>query len=71
MLAINTTARIINPPHVAADYHPATTAAYRLGAYAAQLGEECRATKYFVFPQDQRDYQRGYASIAKANEVQQ
>lgn len=66
MLFINTTARIINEPHVAADHYPATTPAYRLGAYAAQLGEICVPEQMFVFIQDQRDFCKGYASVAGA-----
>lgn len=70
MLSINLAAKIINPPHVAADYHPATTSAFRLGAYAAQLGEECRPSSYFIFPQDKRDYVLGFRSVAES-QVQQ
>lgn len=71
MIAINLNSVIINPPHVAADYHPATTSAFRLGAYAAQLGEPCAPNTYFIFPQDRKDYVLGFRSVAKANEVQQ
>lgn len=66
MIAVNLNSRIINEPHVAADHYPATTAAYRLGAYAAQLGEICCPESMFVFIQDKRDYCKGYASVAGA-----
>ena len=66
MIAVNLNSRIINEPQVAADYHGGTTSAYRLGAYAAQLGEICCPESYFVFIQDKRDYCRGYQSVAGA-----
>lgn len=51
---------------VASDFHPAMTAAYRLGAYSAQLGEICVPEQMFVFIHDQRDFCKGFASVAGA-----
>jgi len=56
----------------AADFIPATvpptTSAYRLGQYAAQLGEDC-LPRAFIFRHEQKDYCRGWKdAIAKANE---
>lgn len=62
MLAINLNTKLIT----AADHYPATTAAFRLGAYAAQLGEICCPESLFVFIQDKRDFCKGYASVAGA-----
>lgn len=67
MLSINLNSRIINEPHVAADYHPATvpptTSAYMLGFYAAQLNEVYAPP--FMLRHDVREYFRGYqAAIA-------
>lgn len=66
MLFINTTARIINEPHIAADYHGATSQAYRLGVVTAQLEEICIPEVYFRNPQDKRDFCAGYASVKGA-----
>lgn len=51
---------------VAADYHPATTAAFRLGAYSAQLQEICCPEMVFLFLHDRQEFARGYASVAGA-----
>lgn len=50
---------------------PPTTQAYRLGRYAAELGEDCLPQKTFIMRHDIREFIRGYrAAIAKANESQ-
>lgn len=64
MLAINLNSRIINEKQIASDYFPATSPAYRLGAYAAQLQEICIPENYFVFRNDQKEFCRGYVSVA-------
>lgn len=66
MLAVNLNSRIINEPHVAADYHGSTTPAYRLGRLSAQLDELCVPEQMFVFIQDKRDFCAGYASVKDA-----
>lgn len=59
---------------VAADQYgalPPTTSAYRLGQYAAQLGEECLPQNTFVFRHEQHEYLRGFRDyVAKANKSQ-
>lgn len=49
---------------VAADFHAATTAAYRIGALSAQLGEMCCPEMTFLFLHDRREFCKGFASVA-------
>lgn len=46
-----------------ADYHPATSQAYRLGVLDAKLDELCVAEMYFRNPQDKLQYTMGYESV--------
>lgn len=64
MLAINTTARIINEPQIAADYFPATKQAFRIGVLDARLGDLCVPSMYFRHRDDVRAYAMGYESVA-------
>lgn len=64
MIAVNLNSRIINEPHIAADYHGSTTAAYRLGRLSAQLQEAFAPEVIFRRPQDMIDFARGFESVA-------
>lgn len=64
MLLVNLNSRIINEPQVAADYHGATSQAYRLGRLSAQLQEAFAPEVLFRRPKDMIDFALGFESIA-------
>lgn len=51
---------------IAADFHPATAQAFRIGTLDAQLGDIACPELYFRNPTQKRAYCEGYASVKGA-----